>query len=311
MERLSATYILPLRKDTNDDLGELSQYLLHLSRLLDVIVVDNSNPESFARHHRLWQHFVTHIPPDRDCITENQKVGNVTTGVRKAMTEALVVADDDVRYCRETLHVVIAHLSAAEIVRPANYFAPLVWHAAIDTARTLLNRISGGDWPGTLALRKSAFMRAGGYAGNVLFENFELVRGIVRAGGTALNADDVFVRRLPPRARHFWSQRVRQAYDEFARPLRLLFFLMLVPGLIACLQQRRWRLLALSALTAIAAAEMGRRRHGGAQVFPMACSFLAPLWLLERGACSWLALYQRICCGGVWYNGGRLKNAAT
>ncbi|MBC5830010.1 MAG: glycosyltransferase family 2 protein [Candidatus Eremiobacteraeota bacterium] len=311
MERLSATYILPLRKDTDEELGQLTEYLERLSHLLDVIVVDNSNAELFARHHRHWRHLVTHIRPDDDCITENQKVGNVTTGVRKARTEALVVADDDVRYCRETLQAVIARLSAADIVRPANYFAPLVWHAAFDTARTLLNRISGGDWPGTLAFRKSAFVRAGGYAGNVLFENFELVRTIVRAGGREVNADDVFVKRLPPGTRHFWSQRVRQAYDEFARPLRLLFFLMLAPVLFASLKQRRWNLLVFGALTAIGAAEIGRRRHGGAQVFPMTCSVLAPLWLLERGICSWLALSQRVFFGGVSYNGGRIKNAAT
>ncbi len=305
------TYILPLRKDSSDDLAELTQYVNWLSSLVDVIVVDNSDLKLFARHHRLWQHVALHVPPDADCTTENQKVGNVTTGVRKAKTELLLVADDDVRYSPETLDAVIRRLSAADIVRPANFFEPLIWHAALDTARTLLNRISGGDWPGTLAFRKSAFLRAGGYAGNVLFENLELVRSIVRAGGIALTADDVFVKRLPPRTRQFWSQRVRQAYDEFARPLRLMFFLMLVPALIVCLKRRRWDALALSALAAVGAAEIGRRRHGGAQVFPAFCSLLAPVWLLERGTCSWLALYQRFVCGGVSYNGRRLKHAAS
>lgn len=311
MARLCATYILPLRKKIDADLDGLSEYLTGLSALLDVIIVDNSAPEFFAEHHRLWQAFATHVPPDGDCITANQKVGNVTTGVRKARTEALVVADDDVRYSPATLREAVARLSAADVVRPANYFDPLVWHAALDTARTLLNRITGGDWPGTLLFRKSAFTRAGGYAGNVLFENFELVRTIVRAGGTACNADDVFVKRLPPGTRYFLTQRVRQAYDEFARPLRLVFFLTLLPALIVCVKQHRWSALRLTGLAAIAAAETGRRRNGGARVFPIVCSFLAPVWLFERAVCSWLALYARVFLGGVWYGGGRLKHAAT
>lgn len=311
MSELCATYVLPLKKETNDDLDELTHYLAGLSSLLDVIIVDNSAPELFAQHHRLWQQFATHIAPDGDCITANQKVGNLTSGVRKARTEALVVADDDVRYTAATLREAIARLSSADVVRPANYFDPLVWHAALDTARTLINRVTGGDWPGTLIFRRSAFARAGGYAGNVLFENFELVRSIVRAGGSARNADDIFVKRLPPRTRQFWSQRVRQAYDEFARPLRLVFFLTLLPALIVCLRQHWWNGVGIGAIVAIGVAEMGRRRSGGTRVFPFVCSFLAPVWLLERAVCSWLALYERIVFGGILYSGGRLKNAAT
>ncbi|MDQ6827068.1 MAG: glycosyltransferase family 2 protein, partial [Candidatus Eremiobacteraeota bacterium] len=151
----------------------------------------------------------------------------------------------------------------------------------------------------------------GGYAGNVLFENFELVRSIKRSGGKELNADDLFVQRLPPHTRHFWSQRVRQAYDEFARPTRMAFFLSLLPVLVWCLIHRRWKMIVMCALTSIALGEVGRRRHGGARVYPLVSSFLAPVWLLERGICSWLAVYTRIFCGGILYGVSRLKYAAS
>jgi hypothetical protein len=48
--------------------------------------------------------------------------------------------------------------------------------------RTLLNRASGGDWPGTLGVRRSALQRTGGYDGSAMFENLELVRGEAHAG---------------------------------------------------------------------------------------------------------------------------------
>ena len=105
-----------------------------------------------------------------------------------------------------------AALECADVVRPQNYFEPLPWHAWIDTGRTLLNRISGGDWPGTLGVRWPILSMAGGYDGNVLFENLELVRTVKAAGGLEHSAAGIYVRRLPPSAHHFWSQRVRQAY---------------------------------------------------------------------------------------------------
>src|SRR5918911_162822 len=86
-----------------------------------------------------------------------------------APDERVVIADDDVRYDEESLARVVDALDRADVVRPQNYFDPLPWHACLDTARTLLNRISGGDWPGTLAVRRSRLMSTNGYDGNVLF----------------------------------------------------------------------------------------------------------------------------------------------
>jgi hypothetical protein len=57
-------------------------------------------------------------------------------------------------------------------------------------------------------------------------------------------------------------------------------------------------------------AEAGRRRAGGARVFPATATLFAPVWVLERGTCSWLALAARIGRGGVMYAGRRIRLAA-
>jgi hypothetical protein len=44
---------------------------------------------------------------------------------------------------------------------------------------------------------------------------------------------DLFVVRRPPQTAHFASQRVRQAYDEWARPRRLATQLAILPGAMA------------------------------------------------------------------------------
>ena len=99
----------------------------------------------------------------------------------------MVIADDDVRYDEAALDAVRRLLDRAALVRPQNYFAPLPWHACLDTARTLINRVTGGDWPGTFGVRRAALERTGGYDGNVLFENLEMVRTIKAAGGVELS----------------------------------------------------------------------------------------------------------------------------
>jgi hypothetical protein len=72
-------------------------------------------------------------------------------------------------------------------VVPQNYFDPLPWHAAWDSARILLNRGLGMDYPGTLAVRRAAFLSAGCYDGDVLFENLELMRTL-RSDGARLGS---------------------------------------------------------------------------------------------------------------------------
>jgi hypothetical protein len=151
----------------------------------------------------------------------------------------------------------------------------------------------------------------GGYDGRALFENLELVRTVVAAGGREALLDDVFVARRPSTARHFWSQRVRQAYDEFARPGRLALQLAVLPAATVLAVTGRWRAIAAGAVAAALVAEAGRRWKGGTRVFPARASFCSPAWLAERAVCAWLALGARLLLGGVPYRGRILRHAAT
>lgn len=302
---LPGTYVLPIAAGTSQA-RTLTGYLARIARTIDeVIVVDGSPPDIFAAHARAWNAIVRHIPPARR--TRNGKVGGVITGVEAASHERVILADDDVRYRRVELERMLDLLGDHAVIRPQNYFHPLPWHARWDTGRSLLNRVTGGDWPGTLGVRRSALLAAGGYSGDVLFENLEMVRTIRAAGGTETVPLDLFVARRPPEARHFLSQRVRQAYDEWARPSRLAAQLMLAPAMLIGGIPLSIGIVA----AAILAAETGRRMSDGQTRFKRTSSLWAPLWVAERSLTAWIALGERLLHGGVRYRDGRLRNAAT
>ena len=235
---LDASYVLPLRWTRPQPIDELTRYLTWLTTQLDeVVVVDGSPAEIFDAHHARWAPSITHIKPDPAHRCLNGKVQGVHTGIGRAAHDRVVVADDDVRYDEAALRRVVGRLERDDLVWPQNYFDPAPWHARWDTARTLLNRVTGGDFPGTAAIRRSTFERAGGYDGDVLWENLELLRTVDAAGGTIAVMPDCYVRRLPPTASHFRSQRVRQAYDEFARPARLAITLAVLPASLLALRR--------------------------------------------------------------------------
>jgi hypothetical protein len=307
---LDCSYVVPVKWSDGELRADLAGYLAGLARIgVEAIVVDGSAPELFAANARAWGGVATHLPPSGSCL--NGKVAGVATGIERASREKVVVADDDVRYGPEELARALALLDGHDLVRPQNYFGPLPWHARWDSARSVLNRSFGADFPGTLAIRRSRFLAMGGYDGDVLFENLELIRTVRAAGGTVASPLDLYVRRLPPTTAHFWSQRVRQAYDDFALPARMAAALALVPLLAQALRRGRLRGILGAALLAVALAERGRRRAGGRRVFPPSASLLAPAWLLERGVCAWLALAQRLRHGGVRYAGSVIPVAAN
>lgn len=305
--RSDAEYILPLKWSSDCGLDELCAYLAGLAVHVPVLVVDGSDEEHFAAHARALPPAVRHYRPKHpEC--RNGKVDGVLTGLDLTQAPKLIIADDDVRFTPAGVSRMLALLEDADVVRPQNYFpAPLPWHAKWDTGRTLLNRAFGADYPGTLAVRTRVLRRTGGYSGDVLFENLELLRTVRAAGGAEVRAGDLFVARLPCSTRHFLRQRVRQAYDGFAQPLRLAAELALLPVLMWCVR-RPVRLLAVGG-AAVAAAEYGRRRDGGRTVFGPAAALWAPAWLTERAVCVWLAVGRRLC-GGIPYSGARLKTAA-
>lgn len=311
-DRLPVSYILPIKWSRECDRDELTRYLSQLKDLCDeVLVVDGSDTPDFEADRGAWGHLVRHIPPDEDLDFVMGKVNGVITGVRHASNDYVVIADDDVRYDRIALERLAYLLQSYDLVRPQNYFfSPMPWHARWDTARTLLNRATGADFPGTLGIRRSVFQKVDGYDGDLIFENLELIRTVEAAGGTVISARDLFVPRLPSTTGRFFSQRVRQAYDDFALPPRMAFWLSLLPLTAGLLKARKPGAAIALAVGSVAVAETGRRRDRGAEVFPASTTLFAPLWLTERAVCSWLALGRRLT-GGVRYGQRKIKRAAT
>jgi hypothetical protein len=187
------SYVLPLRSRAGDGgTEELTEYLAWLSERVDLVIVDGSDLSSLLTHRDRWAALASHVPPAADIRCANGKVRGVLTGLRLAAHDLVVVADDDIRYDDESLARMAQLLAGADLVRPQNYFDPLPWHARWDTARILLNRAVGNDFPGTLGVRRSFLLSVGGYDGDVLFENLELIRTVTAAGGRLVDAPTLF-----------------------------------------------------------------------------------------------------------------------
>jgi hypothetical protein len=307
-ERLDAEYVLPLRWSEyhTGHVLELTDYLVEIAPIVDVTVVDGSPDDIFAAHRKVWGDLLRHVKPDGE-TTGNGKVAGVLTGLRLARHNAVILADDDVRYDEPGLKRMVTELQDADLVLPQNYFTALPWHARWDTARSLINRAVASDYPGTMGVKRDLVLELGGYDGDVLFENLELMRTIRAAHGRERRADDLFVGRVPPSTAHFGRQRARQAYDDFAQPARLGLELSLLPLLVWNIR-RPVRLAGIAALASVLA-EVGRRRGGGTRVFPATSALWAPAWLLERAVCVWVAVGSRML-GGAKYRGVRLRTAA-
>lgn len=308
-------YILPIRcaACSLEAHEGLVSYLGSLTPLARIVVADSSAGDVAAIHAERFDGVAAHRQVDEDLRSRNGKVAGVRTGLRYSSNDRVVIADDDVRYTPASLRAVAGALDRCDLVIPQNVFPldDLPWHARWDTARSLLNRAVGTDYPGTLAMRRSAFDAIGGYDGDVLFENLELIRTIAAAGGLVDRRPDLYVLRLPPSATRFVEQRVRQAYDDLARPSRLSIALATVPLGVAAVRGRRWGLLLAGAAAAIGLAETGRRRNGGRAHIPATTSLFAPLWMVERGICAWAAVASRVLLGGCAYRGAIIRRAAT
>jgi hypothetical protein len=307
MTGIALTYVLPIRRDTAaqpDD--DLTSYLRWLARRMPVIVADGSPEAVFRAHHELWAPVVEHVRVTSS--TPNGKVAGVCDGITAATTPGVVVADDDVRYDDASLAALAADLDCHAAVMPQNYFAPAPWHARWDTGRSLLNRALRADYAGTIAIRRSAFVAVRGYCGAVLFENLELMRTLRAAGFDVHNATDVYVARRPPTVRQFLDQRVRQAYDSRAQPLRLTTELSLLP--VAALLALAWPIGLIAGVAIIGGlAEFGRRRARGRSVWPATTTLWALGWIAERSVTAWLAVGSG-ARGGVRYRDRRLRVAA-
>ena len=308
------SYVLPLRASVPLP-DEAVGYVRWLSGVVDdVIVVDGSPGEVVDAHALAFGDVARVVRPAPRYRGRNGKVVNVLSGIDLARHDVVVIADDDVRYTERPLAEVLARVAAgADAVLPQNVYEPAPWHARWDTGRILVHRALGHDMGGTVVVRRHRLLGAGGYDADVLFENLELVRTLAASGARVEHARDVFVRRVPPSTGRFVEQRVRQAYDELARPWLLATWLAIAPAIGWRVARRRgaaWRELGAGAAAVLALAELGRRRDGGASVFPRAAAAWAVPWILERAVCAWLAVIAR-ARGGIRYAGSTIRPAAT
>jgi hypothetical protein len=303
-----AEYILPLLRRDRGGERALVRYLKWVHARMDVTVVDGSEADLFAALHDLLPPGVQHFPPRHRGL--NGKACGVMTGIEVARHERLVLADDDVRYTDRSLTDLLDRLDGADLIRPQNVYTAYPWHAQYDTARMLIGRAFGGDFGGTLAVRRSVILAAGGYNTNVLFENLELERTIRCAGGRVQVARDLYVPRTPPTMGHFRSQRVRQAYDSFAQPARMITELALLPALLIGARTGGWCAVAGGAGAVMALAVAGRRVGRGSGLIPARTILWAPAWAVERAVTVWIAVLMR-ARGGVRYAGSRIFAAAT
>jgi len=307
------TYLLPIRrvKTSLRELQEFADYFRSLAAAgCEVLVVNGSSPEVFARMEGAWADCCRHVAVDRSHGYQNDKTNGVHTGVALASHEAIILADDDIRYTAGDVRRMGALLQKHEFVRPQNYLSPLPWWARMEAARMLINRatLRIGDYPGTFGFRRSTFQRVGHYDGDVLFDNEELARHFAAAGADVAYARDFFILKRPPSLAKWREQRPRQAYEDFELRAKTTFFGALLPvlGLLLTFRGKR---AAHRAAVAVAVGAMGLalqgRRGGAARFFPLSVCLSAPLWVLERALSTYWALGWKLWRGGYPF-GGRL-----
>lgn len=300
------TYVLPIRRSvcSPSEAAELRAHLSILAEVGEVLVVDGSPAEIFARHHQLWSDVCRHEPVDRRFHYLNDKVNGVHTGVRLAGCDKIILADDDIRYAKIDIEKMCGLLDEFDLVRPQNYFRCVAlservppW-AKIESARMLINRatLQAADYPGTCAFRREVFLKAGEYDGDVLFDNEELIRHFARRGARICYANDLFIAKRPPSFRKWLEQRPRQAYEDFGLRFKTTLFAALLPIAIT-IALVDWRWLSIFLLS-ILLALVGWLRGSARKYFPLHVCLFAPLWIFERTLSTYWAFYWWIIRGG-------------
>lgn len=328
------TYLLPIRRARfgPDETTQLAEYFRDLAEAgCEVLVVDGSPSQVFANHSEAWRSVCQHEPVDRSFGYLNDKVNGIHTGVRLANSEKIVLADDDIRYDAAEIERVCELLDKFEVVRPQNFLSPLPWWGRMEAARMLINRatLRTGDYPGTCAFRRTAMLRVGPYDGDVLFDNEEIIRHFAKAGATVNYAANLFVRKRPPTFRKWIEQRPRQAYEDFGLRGKTALFLSL-PLFAAWIGIAfGWKslvaYLVMVSIAGVALAAAGRSRGTASRHFPLSVCLFAPVWILERSASTYWALYWHFSRGGYpfgdkilskgigrdWISGGRIAARAA
>jgi hypothetical protein len=312
------TYLLTIRH-VGFDPCEAEEFKNYFSLLAgagcDVLVVDGSPPAVFAAHGETWRGACRHASVDPRYKYLNGKVNGIHTGISLAAHERVILADDDIRYTREDVHRMVELLDSHEMVRPQNYLRPLPLWARTEAARMLINRawLREGDYTGTLGVRRSAMLRFGHYDGDVLFDNEEIVRHFRLHRARIAYARDFFILKRPPTLRKWVEQRPRQAYEDFVMRIKTLFFALLPPALVILWLIVGWLGAGIfAAVIACGSMLMASRglSDGAVSYFPRWVCLYAPLWIAERAASTYWAIYWLVRHGGYPF-GDKLLSKGT
>lgn len=280
---------------STSELRELANYFSDLSVAgCEVIVLDPSPRLQFELNARVlrWvgQHFAVRAEDRGHGGVDLLRAGSVY-----ASCEKVIVATEDVRYTVEAIGQVCDLLDVNEVVEPQDYLEPMPWWGGIDAGRMLLHRgiEPQPDHGATFGFRRSAVRALRALAPSAESQT----RRLAAIGAEVHGAADVFVRREPSALSEWWSARPREAGEDFALPMKTMFFFSLLPMLLL-LSVLGGAALAggYAGMLAFASVALAVRGRAGtaARHFPLRACLFAPLWVLERSVSVYWALVRKL-----------------
>src|SRR5437870_936930 len=124
------TYLVILENNQSPltDLRELAEYLSFVSICdFDVVAVDGSPLPFFERNRRVLRWVARHIAARAQHRGISGAIDPVRAAIDVAGCERIIIADERVRYCEESLEDMCALLELHEVVEPQDYFDPMPW----------------------------------------------------------------------------------------------------------------------------------------------------------------------------------------
>jgi hypothetical protein len=280
--------------------GELRELAGYLSTVgvagCEVVILDPSPRLQFELNARILRWVGRHVAVRPEHRSSSGAIDLVRAAAGLAACEKVIVAAEDVRYTAEAIGQLSDLLDVHEVVEPQDYLDPLPWWGGIEAGRILLHRgiEPQPDHGATFGFRRSAVR------GLRALDALELVedhaRRLVAAGAEVFPATSVFVRRQPGALEDWMARRARAAGDDFALPMKSVFFFSLVPLMLVLALLGGVRL-AGGYMSVIAFASFAlalRGRSGAAAFFPLKACLFAPVWVFERSVSVYWALYRKL-----------------
>jgi hypothetical protein len=278
------------------ELRDLASYLSTLGVAgCDVVVLDPSPRLQFELNARILRWVGRHVAVRPEHRAHTGSIDPVRSAATLAACEKVIVAAEDVRYTPDAIGQICDLLEMHEVVEPQDYLDPLPWWGGIEAGRILLHRgiEPQPDHGATFGFRRSAVR---GLRALEIIDAEDQARRLSAAGAEVFPASSVFVRREPGPLDEWLSERPRVAGDDFALPMKSVFFFSLLPMLLL-LAATGGLQLAGGYASVIAFASFGlalRGRAGAASFFPLRACLFAPLWVFERSVSVYWALFRKL-----------------